>query len=174
MSKRKQYVIDKKFQFKTTFTIIGVVAIITAFIIGAIATSVVYNNTKIRNIYEIEDNIVHFLTSRTVAGEDRAFERAIDDVTMNHTKNMKTLNTIIRFNNILLIILLVIIITEGIVLYVLLIRKTHKIAGPIYVMSNYMKQIIDGEKPRFRPLRKNDEMKEFYKLLQDTIDKLMK
>ncbi len=174
MTKRKQYIIDRKFQFRTTFTVIGIVAVITAFIIGAIATSVVYNNTKIRNIYEIEDNIVHFLASRTLGVEDQSFENAIDDVTMNHTRNMKTLNMIIKYNNILLIVLLVIIITEGIVLYILLIRKTHKISGPIYVMTNYMKQILDGEKPSFRPLRKDDEMKEFYSLLQETIDKLMK
>nr|HPN12559.1 hypothetical protein [Spirochaetota bacterium] len=64
MTKRKQYIIDRKYQLRTTFSIIGVVTLVTAVILGAITASVVYNtaklndnNSKIQNIYDIENNI---------------------------------------------------------------------------------------------------------------------
>jgi len=172
MKKRKQYIIDKKFQLKTTFSIIGVVSIITAIIIGAIAASIVYNNVKIQNIYEIEDNIVHFLTSRPMTVEDKAFAGAMRDIAKNHSDNMETLSRIITYNRILMVILVISILAQSVILYILLIRKTHKISGPIFVMSNYMKEIIDGKFPSPRPLRDRDELKNFYNLFTKMVNTL--
>lgn len=164
MYKRKQYIIDKKFQLKTTFSIIGIVSIITAFIIGAIATSVVYNNEKIENIHAIENNIFDFLTSPQINADGPVYRQAIKEIITNHTNNMVTLRSIIRYNKIMLIALIVIIITEGITLYIMLIRKTHKISGPIFVMSNYLRQLLNGQYPVTRSLRAGDELKDFYTL----------
>ncbi|HOO73124.1 MAG TPA: hypothetical protein PK926_15310 [Spirochaetota bacterium] len=162
MGKRKQIIIDKKFQFKHTFSIIGMVTIISAIIIAVIATNLVFNNLKIENIYEIEDNIVHFLTSRPHGIEDPSFKNAIKDIAVNHSENMKTLNKIIKYNKALLITLLVFIVAQGVILYMMIIKMTHRISGPLYVMTNYMREIVNGKYPNIRPLRKKDELKEFY------------
>lgn len=162
MKQRKQYIIDRKFQLRTTFSVIGIVTIISAIIIAALASTIVYNNIKIQNIYEIEDNIVHFLTSRPVNTKDTALQDAMREIANNHSNNMATLNRIIDLNRILLIVLIVSIILQSAVLYFLMIRKTHRISGPIYVMSNYMKEIVEGKWPNPRPLRDRDELKTFY------------
>lgn len=162
MAKRKQYIIDKKFQLKTTFSIIGVMSLITTLIIGAIAASVAYNNTRIENIYKIEDNIVHFLTSRPHEGEDEVMKNAMREIAVNHSNNMMTLHQIIKYNHILIYSLIAMIFISGILLYVVLIRHTHRISGPIYVMSKYMRDIIDGNYPVPRPLRDKDQLKDFY------------
>jgi len=172
MKKRKQIIIDKKFQFKHTFSIIAVTTVISAVIITIIASSLVINNVKIENIYVIEDNIVHFLTSRHQGINDPAFQNAIKDIAVNHSDNMKTLYKIIKFNKILLVSLLVFIIAQAVILYLLIIKKTHRISGPLFVMSNYMKEIISGSYPDMRPLRKNDELKDFYTLFQDMVKSL--
>lgn len=172
MRKRKQIIIDKNFQFKHTFSIIAVATVISAIIVAIIASNLVMNNIKIENIYTIEDNIVHFLTSRPKGINDPAFQNAIKDIAINHSDNMKALFRIIKYNKILLIALLVFIIVQSIVLYFLIIRKTHRIAGPLYVMSNYMKDIINGKIPDTRPLRKSDELKEFYDLFGEMVKKL--
>ena len=177
MSKRKQYIIDKKFQVKTTFSIITVVSIITAIIITAIAINIVTNNTKIDNIHVIEDNIVQFLYTASInknQKNDKTYQEASRKAFLNHDKNLKTLKSIIKYNKILLIILVLAIIIQGILLYILLIRKTHKISGPVYVMSMYMKQILEGKKPVFRKLREKDELQDFYELFQETFNKLQK
>ena len=183
MKKRKQYIIDKGFQLRHTFSIIGIVSVITAVILIAITASVVYNNnkltennTKITNIYEIENSIFVSLSSLPESVKDPVLRKALIQNTKNHDRNMETLNriiafntTIIRYNKILLVAILAIILAESIALYVILIRKTHRISGPIYVISNFMKDIIAGRDPKLRPLRKGDELQEFYDLFQKMV-----
>lgn len=173
MGQRKQYLIDKKLQLRTTFSVIGIVAIITAVIILAIGVNIANNNEKIENILEIQDNIVHFLTYKTMSsGQDEAYSKAIKDISANHTNNMETLKGMINYNRILLLVIFLLVIIETIVLYVLLIRRTHRISGPVYVMSNYMKDIIDGKFPELRPLRDKDELKGFYSIFKEMIQVL--
>ncbi|MBP7735583.1 MAG: hypothetical protein KA369_06375 [Spirochaetes bacterium] len=188
MIKRKRYIIDKSFQLRTTFSIIGLVSIITAVILGVITISVVYNNnslrennTKITNIYEIENSIFVSLSSLPEAVKDARLKEALLQNGRNHDRNMETLNRIITdntgiitYNRILLASILVIVIIESIALYLLLIRKTHHISGPIYVMSSFMKDIIEGRDPKLRPLREKDELKEFYDLFQDMVKAVRK
>jgi len=193
MKQRKQYLIDKKFQLKHAFTIIGISFVIIAVIIAAITFNAAYNNNEINtnnsqlksiienhsNIITIQDNIVNALLTYSQSPDNRIQKNAIRDVYANHARNMKALNhntivikdiilknrSIIQHNNTLLIILCILVIVQGLVLYFLLIRKTHRISGPIYVMTNYMKDIIKGKYPEsFRKIRKNDELKDFYEL----------
>jgi len=180
MTKRKQYIIDRQYQLRTAFSIIGIMSVITAVILGIITISVVYNNgilkennTKITNIYELENSIFVSLSSIPETVKDPNQKNALIQNFKNHDKNMETLNHIISYNttiitsNIaLLLVILVTVILESIVLYVILIRKTHRVSGPIYVMSNFMKDIIDGREPKLRPLRSKDELKEFYELFR--------
>ena len=180
MKKRKQYIIDRQYQLRTAFSIIGVVSIITTIILGAITISVVYNNgilkennSKITNIYEIENSIFISLSSMPETVKDTNLKKALIQNFKNHDRNMETLNHIITYNtsiitsNIaLLLVILATIIIESIILYVILIRKTHRVSGPIYVISNFMKDIIEGREPKLRPLRSKDELKDFYELFK--------
>ena len=180
MIKRKQFIIDRQYQLRTAFSIIGMVSVITAVILGIITISVVYNNgilrannTKITNIYEIENSIFVSLSSIPETVKDPNQKKALIQNFKNHDKNMETLNNIISYNTsiitsnlVLLLVILVTVVLESIFLYVILIRKTHRVSGPIYVMSNFMKDIIEGREPELRPLRSKDELKEFYELFR--------
>lgn len=183
MKKRKTYLIDKQYQLRTTFSIIGIVSIITAVILGAITISVVYNNGilrenshKISNIYEIENNIFTSLSEIPRAVMDPATKAAIILNTHNHEKNMETLNNIteyntkiITYNRILLWAIILVILVQCVALYIILIRQTHRVSGPIYVISSFMKDIIAGRQPTLRPLRQKDELKEFYELFKQMV-----
>lgn len=172
MFTRKQYIIDKKLQLRTTFSIVRFVIVITSIIIIAVGINIANNNKKMENILEIQDNIVHFLTAKTMVGEDDVYKTAIKDIAQNHAENMKTMKDMISFNLILLVSVIVVVFLETILLFIILIIRTHRISGPVFVMSRYMKQIIDGGEPDFRPLRKKDELKKFYELFQETVKAL--
>jgi len=73
-----------------------------------------------------------------------------------------------------LFIIIGFVILQGVLLYFILIRKTHKIAGPLYVMSNYFNDIINGITPNPRSLRKQDELQDFYALFVKMVDALHK
>lgn len=175
MNKRRQYIVDKNFQLKTTFAFIGIVSLLTALIIIAIASTVAYNNNKLRGIIQSEDQIFQALvviSSRQA--KDASYKASIGNMVKDHVNNIQTSDRITGNNRILLIALLVFIVLQGIILYVMLIIKTHRISGPIYVMSNYFREIINGKLPRPRALRKNDELADFYGLFTQMVDSLGK
>ncbi len=182
MTKRKQYIIDRKYQLRTTFLVIGIVTVVTAVILGTIAVSVVYNNTKlndnnakIQNIYDIENSIFNTL-SVIPSTANPALQQASRESSIKHDLNMETLgniitynNTIISYNKYLLVGILFIVVFECALLYIILIRQTHRVSGPIYVISTFMKDIIEGREPNLRPLRDKDELKDFYELFKEMV-----
>ena len=39
---------------------------------------------------------------------------------------------------------------------------THRVAGPIFIISRYLRELTEGQVPKTRPLRKGDELKGFF------------
>lgn len=58
------------------------------------------------------------------------------------------------------------------VLYFIIIVSTHRVAGPIAVMQRNLDSLLAGEYPRFRPLRRHDELKDFFEQLQKLAERL--
>ena len=114
-------------------------------------------------------------TSKIKSGEDPASNR----VKMEHENNISIinrntaiLNKIISYNNIVFVFLLAFLIILIILLYYLLISNTHRISGPVLVMTEYINDIIKGKFPDIRPLRGKDEFKEFYDLFSKMVETL--
>jgi hypothetical protein len=49
---------------------------------------------------------------------------------------------------------------------------THRVAGPLYVMSSYVNTLAEGRYPIFRSLRRSDELKTFFDQFRVAIDSL--
>ncbi len=200
MNKRKQYLIDKKFQLRQTYAVLGFMIIIIAIIIGMIGINAAYNNKKMTNITTNNDEIIQKL-DHTMMTQDNILEavltwvqnpaakpqrKTIKEIAQKHYKELKTMKgniqtlqtnisdiqQTIKYNNILIIAIIIISLAQGIIFYILMIRKTHKIAGPVYVMSNYMKEIIDGKYPTIRNLRAGDELQDLYTQFSQMVNTL--
>jgi hypothetical protein len=215
--KRRQYVVDKKLQFGTTFSVIAVSFLVVAVMIGLIGYTASRNNDSLSKVVEVQDNIVQALISHATAkqaapeavapkkekkdtapvkdkkavkpdkakaGKDKktdqdinlppdvsaASELGLTDLVKDHRSNIDSMKKMVSINFWLFWIVTALVVLQGIVLFIVLILKTHRIAGPIYVMSNYMKQIISGKiPPVLRPLRDKDALKDFYELFYKTI-----
>jgi hypothetical protein len=46
---------------------------------------------------------------------------------------------------------------------------THRISGPIYILGRYLGILADGRYPDLRPLRRKDELQEFFNAFADAI-----
>ncbi|MBN1501454.1 MAG: hypothetical protein JW982_14935 [Spirochaetes bacterium] len=170
MAKRKIYIINKKFQFRATFTVIGLIFIVVAILTALIGFNALDNNDKINRIVDIQDSIVQVLTSSDMSAADETQQRMSREMAKNHNENMQTLRKMIFQNQLLLWIIICIIIIQGIVLFFVLIRQTHRIAGPLYVMAEYMKQILNNKFPdKMRDLRQSDYLKETYDLFREMV-----
>jgi methyl-accepting chemotaxis protein len=173
MTQRKKYIIDRKFQLKAAFSVIGVTAAVSLIIIAAIAASIVYNNDKISNIYEIENNIFQLMQDTTINCSDNGnFGDMSVMLQRNHEQNQHNINKITHYNRLLLVSLVLCVVFQGIILFIMIIKITHRISGPVYVMSGYMKEIIDGRLPSPRNLRDKDGFKDFYELFRDMVEAL--
>ncbi|MFL5320470.1 MAG: signal protein [Myxococcaceae bacterium] len=49
---------------------------------------------------------------------------------------------------------------------------THRVAGPVYVMTQYVTALAQGRFPPIRPLRRNDELKNFFERFQSALETL--
>lgn len=173
---RRSSLINKNFQLKTTFRIIGVIIIAFIFLIaltGIIATN---NNRKVtaaisdlnRSI-EKEKKTVEKLIETSRDGwsgnrevpEEKIIDSHLETLALMHN-NVVHLQRTINLNLLLVSAMIILGILLGVFLYLYLIRLTHRISGPIYVLTRHMQDIMENREPNIRELRKNDEFKEFY------------
>lgn len=201
MRQKRNYVINKKFQYGKSIRVVGTVTILIAVIILFVGIIISINNkktadnnkviiTNIDNIKKILDlqQQIYLKFSMIPTGVDKeTFSRIAVSLTKDYNSSTRNLNLtstaneeIIKSNNRIIstntyLIFIVIIITFiGLgILFVRLVRHTHRIAGPIYLMSMYAKEILNGGKPRMRDLRENDEFTEFYNLFRQMGEKII-
>jgi len=183
MKNRKTVLVDKKFQLRVTFSIIGLLFFLAALIIGAIGISAYDNNRKLeRTVGKMGEIIVsqghHIEALKNIdqIRNSRDLEIAAAVLSKNMGRNVdllnssiSVLNNVTRNSTILILIMVCAVLIQGAVLYIVLIRKTNRIAGPLYVITGHMKEIINGKSPDLRPLREGDEFMELY----DTFTKMV-
>jgi hypothetical protein len=49
---------------------------------------------------------------------------------------------------------------------------THRVAGPVFVMGHYVEVLARGAFPRMRTLRKTDELRTFFQVFIDAVERL--
>ena len=186
--KRKKKLINKKFQLRTTFSILGLKYLVFTVIIAAVSINMASNNRKLtatverqKNIVATQDNIFKALLSfsreRTWESLKISTGEVAKDIERNRnllSKNIEAISEISDNNYLLLYVIIGFLIIQGFVLYVVLIRKTHRISGPIYIMSRHMEDIIAGREPEMRSLREKDEFRDFYDLFRKMVETFRK
>lgn len=178
MGKRKQVLIDKKFQLRTTFSIILLMLVVFAVLVAVIAGTALYNNHRLEGAVFNQKQVLTgqynaFSTllvlartgSCTIEQLNDASNKMMGEVdrsmSMSST-NIRTMESIILGNYALIFSILGIIVLQGAVLFVIVIRKTHRIIGPAKLMVRHMNDIMEGREPNIRPLREGDELQELY------------
>jgi nitrogen fixation/metabolism regulation signal transduction histidine kinase len=169
--KRKQYVIDKKFQYNVSFKAVAL-PLITVLIVGFVLLFfAVKNNNYINSIVKTQGDMIEmFLTTPALVNSNNP---TIKNAKSTFDNNIGMLQEIKRNSGIVMYFIIAMIVVQSIIIFAIFIFLTHRISGPIWVMTNYLKAIQQGKKPSDRPLRKNDEFKNFYAELQATVEKLM-
>jgi len=164
MFKRRAKIIDRKFQLRTTLTVIGVTLIAFLVIIALAGIIAARNSREIRNaIAGINGSIAEDQGIGDRAARVEALKR-----------HGSALQDSAKRNFYLISLILAAVLIQSVVLYFYLIRVTHRISGPIYVISRYIEQIMEGRHPEFRALRDKDEFKEFYAKFVEMVEKLEK
>ncbi|MBP7902454.1 MAG: hypothetical protein KA015_06525 [Spirochaetes bacterium] len=172
MFKRKQYIIDKGIQLRTTFTAIGFTFLCVTLFIVLTGVYINQTNTRIKNVITTEDQIFQVLTTVTDAGSEEQTAMNVE-MARQHQTNMETVTKMVNSNIWIIWGIIAAVFLSGIIFFFILIIQTHRIAGPIYVMTYYMKEFLDGRKhEHLRPLRKHDQLKDFYQVFKEFMAKV--
>lgn len=166
--KRKQYIVDKKFQLRISIKAV-VLPLITIFIIGSAVlyfsiTTNNYTNEIVKNQVQMIDM---FLTTPALQNLENPI---IKNGAETFKNNITMLVKIKRSNELVLYSIVVLIIVQSVLIFFVFIFTTHKISGPIYVMVNYLRELREGKTPTARPLREKDELKELYSEIVETAE----
>jgi len=177
---RNMKVINKRLQLKFLFKVTGLVLITFFIIIGFVGMNASQNNKmiklnvlKLKRIIEVENKIVEDKKNEISSKKENNKKMDIEVLTIIKNHLIELENSAEKNIKLFTIILGVIVFFVFILIFYLL-RFTHKIAGPIYVMSTYLDDIIEGKELNLRDLRDGDELKEFYEKFTKVIKEIEK
>lgn len=155
---RKGNLFEKKFRLRATFKMIKIMLILSSLIIASSTIYLAYNSYKMNKelvVIGLEvENLTHSEIKNSLS-QDQNEAFAINKLTMT-----------------ILIILSVFVFTQGIIIYVLFIKKTNNIALPVYLMSKQMQSIIDGNMPETREIYVEGDFADLYDLFREMVEVL--
>jgi len=79
---------------------------------------------------------------------------------------------VMRGDQIFLLYLVIFVLVMAVALALWGLVVTHRISGPVHILSRYLGELADGHYPDLRPLRKRDELRGFYFALEDAVSML--
>ena len=201
MKNRKQVLIDKKFQLSKSLSVIGFFSIIVIVIVLLIGIFLLSNNQKLNTetanleksildlklIMELQQSVYISLSSRPTIDNSKVDVQEANQLNANYNSSIQKLThtikknegivasnqNIVKMNNWLFGVVSAVFLLGILVLYLLMIRITHRISGPIWVMTRHMTDVLEGKKPQMNDLRTKDEFKDFYDLFRKMITKQM-
>jgi hypothetical protein len=128
-----------------------------------------------------ENNIILAFKEYAKKVRDPIFILATEKIEIDHIQSIAVINKAIRIlwayserNSQLLALAIGVMILNAVLLFIYLIRSTHRAAGPAQVMNRYVRDLLEGRNPEMRTLRKNDEFKEFYEDFTRLVEKFGK
>jgi nitrogen fixation/metabolism regulation signal transduction histidine kinase len=173
--KRKR-LIDKKLQLRTTFSVIRFYFIAFFFIIAFLTAHTFLTDKKIsgtisnlNGAVETEQNIVNAFIKYSDMTSSPDLKLMSGKISDDHNKSIEVIEThitvlkgLLKSGFIVISIITFFMLMMGLILFYYLIRLTHTISGPIFVMTQHIQDIIDGKEPAVRALREDDQLKDFY------------
>ncbi len=167
---RKKMVIDKKFQYSMAIKAVILPLATILLISGVLMYYAFDNDRKIKEINENQEFIIYtFLSIPQLVNPQDQITR---DANQRFQDNLGKSREIQQNIRIVLYFLIIMTVIQTIIIFGLSISLTHRISGPIYVMSQYLKDVREGKDPGLRPLRKGDQFQDFYNEFCDTINGL--
>lgn len=181
--KRKKKIVHPRFQWRVIAVPLILSALVCVSIVGGMIWYAHSTEQKITHAVEVvedvtekEDQIVTAFLKFAGTLPARGLSLDASRVTTHHTENMTQLREtypLLRSHTQQLFLVLaglgVIFVVQFLLLYWYLLRITHKVSGPVYVIDQILQDVQNGKEPALRDLREGDEFVEMYARLRDVL-----
>ncbi|MFH0976320.1 MAG: hypothetical protein V1874_11115 [Spirochaetota bacterium] len=176
MQKRKKSLINKKFQLKTSLKL-ALASLIPLFLIMGLVVFLKYDSEdkllngldKLNEAVKTEDNIIQAYLEIARVYKDQNIRLAAETVKTDHEKSieviqdyLKRIETQVLYLQYFFIIISVLVVLHAVFFFRHLIRYTHRISGPVFLMGRIIKAMLENTTIEIRNLRKKDEFKDVY------------
>lgn len=181
---RKKYMLDKKFQLEISVRAI-VLPLLTIVVIAGVLLYfarvnnrlIQENNGYIGEIVGTQDQMIEmFLSTPALQNVENPIVRNGAETFKKNIGQLKMISDnsarIVKNSSQFFVIIIVLTILQTIVIFLVFIMISHKISGPLHVMTMHLRAIQEGKTPHFRPLRKNDKLHDFYHELRKAVEHL--
>lgn len=151
-------------------------AVIMAIVIIILSTVLIINNKKLKEISrnqlilsetqeEIFKTLVALSSSKNLGKIHISKSELQKD--NNRTKELLNQNSekiqyIISKNNGIILIVIISAMIQSLIIFYLLVKRTHRISGPVFLLNRYIDELKNGNKPVIRPLRENDDFQDLF------------
>ncbi|HXK66342.1 MAG TPA: hypothetical protein PK348_08755, partial [Spirochaetota bacterium] len=161
---KRSIIINRYYQLKTGFGVAGLFALCISILFIITGSFVMWNNRSISramahqlDLQNVQDDILKSIEMLSQYGNRKnlIFEayKAIGDLQKNASalkESNELLTRSIAINRYLMWINGVLGITLVVVTFIIVVRRTHRVAGPMFLLKRYMNEIIEGKVPEIR------------------------
>ncbi len=167
MISKRRIIIDRKFQLKTVFSILGAVSVAFILVIALTGISILSSSKSISSGTERITRSLDRIDGRVLSGSinsnsDKKVTAGDPNATADIRSEIREIQRVTRMSLHVITGLLVIVIAMCVFLYFYLLKVTNRISGPIYVMTRHINDVLEGRDPELRDLREKDELRDFY------------
>jgi hypothetical protein len=173
MKRKRKIIIDGKFQLRLALGF-ALVVFLTGAVLAAAASWMVVSNTdrldlitaNQKKLVESQEEIFTTLLDfarmkdlRNVRISEAEVRKDIESKRSGFVVNNESILAISRQNRFLVILMISFIIFQSGLVFYLLIKRSHRISGPVMLLNRYIGELIEGRYPEIRPLRSGDDFK---------------
>lgn len=173
----KNYLLDSRFQLKYTSMIVGVTLVVSA-ILGTFlyrtSNEVVAQSQRVVDESRKVSEVVRMnIKDDPIYKDNPELTKAFNDESnVSEQKIVEQQKSLISKQRTMLIALVGGLAIMVVIIGLLGIYFTHKVAGPIYKMKMLLRQVGDGKLNFHGRLRKGDELQDFFETFQEMVEKL--
>lgn len=184
--KKRQIIVNRKFQFSMAFSFAALSALIMTVVIIILAALLISNNSKLRDISlnqqqlaDSQTEIFKTLIGIAAAEDIKKLHISTSAVKLDNEKNQELIrhnNAMIQditlMNNRIIALLIISAVLQSVIIFYIMLKRSHRISGPLFLLNRYIDEMKIGEFPEIRPLRANDDFHELFDNFRELVDEL--
>lgn len=174
--RKRHIIVNRKFQYNMAATFAGISAFIMAIIIIILSSMLISSNSRLDDIsrnqqvlYGTQDEIFKtliILSGSKNLGNMRMSAEMLksdnDNTKILLDRNNEQVRVITAKNRIIIAMLIVSAIIQSAIIFYIMLRRSLRISGPLFLLNRYINDMKKGTYPEIRKLRADDDFQDVF------------
>ena len=173
---KRHILINKEFQISIAALFAAVSALMMTIIIILLSVVLISNNRKLDEIAvnqqvlsgtqgEIFKTLIALSSSKNlnrIHMTTSVIQQDNDNTKKLLGQNNEKIIEITNRNYYIIVMLIVSAVIQSLIIFYLMIRRSHRISGPLFLLNRYIDELRKGQNPEIRPIRTDDDFQDLF------------